>query len=92
MSRRWSIMAMIAGLLILLIAVNGTIRQRENLLQDGTRILLPLAPIDPRSLMQGDYMALRFQLAIDIDKALASAARAGKAVALQHPEGNENRD
>jgi uncharacterized membrane-anchored protein len=26
-------------------------------------IFLSLAPVDPRSLMQGDYMALRFQLA-----------------------------
>jgi uncharacterized membrane-anchored protein len=26
-------------------------------------VLLELAPVDPRSLMQGDYMALRFQFA-----------------------------
>lgn len=27
---------------------------------------MPLAPLDPRSLMQGDYMALRFELANDV--------------------------
>jgi uncharacterized membrane-anchored protein len=28
-------------------------------------VLLELAPVDPRSLMQGDYMALRFEVADD---------------------------
>jgi len=49
--------------LLLLLAVNFTIYQRENLINDGRIVLLELAPVDPRSLMQGDYMALRFQVA-----------------------------
>lgn len=36
------------------------IGQKERLLQTGTTVLLPLAPVDPRSLMQGDYMTLRY--------------------------------
>ena len=28
----------------------------------GQRILVPLVPVDPRSLMQGDYMLLRFDI------------------------------
>lgn len=44
-------------------AVNVSIYQREQLLQHGRFVLLELAPVDPRSLMQGDYMALRFQVA-----------------------------
>lgn len=48
--------------LIILCAVNFTIYQRELLLKEGRVVLLELAPIDPRSLMQGDYMALRFQI------------------------------
>jgi uncharacterized membrane-anchored protein len=48
--------------LILLAAVNFNIYQREQLLTQGRRVLLELAPVDPRSLMQGDYMALRFQI------------------------------
>ena len=39
------------------------IAAREALLRDGRVVLLDLAPIDPRSLMQGDYMALRFRVA-----------------------------
>lgn len=39
-----------------------TIRQKEAILETGRTIYVPLAPVDPRSLMQGDYMALRFEL------------------------------
>ncbi len=49
--------------LAVLIAVNYNILAREKLLTEGRVVLLELAPIDPRSLMQGDYMALRFKLA-----------------------------
>src|SRR5690606_25902471 len=42
-----------------------TILVRERHLTDGEIVLLELAPVDPRSLMQGDYMALRFQVEQD---------------------------
>ena len=54
--------ALLAGLAILAV-VNYTVYQREQLLTDGRVVLLELAPVDPRSLMQGDYMALRFRVA-----------------------------
>ena len=54
--------ALVTGLIILAVT-NYTIYSREQLLTDGRVILLQLAPVDPRSLMQGDYMALRFQVA-----------------------------
>jgi uncharacterized membrane-anchored protein len=41
-------------------AVNLSIAQKERLLREGQVVYLELAPVDPRSLMQGDYMALRF--------------------------------
>lgn len=53
--------AVAAGILVLL-AVNWNIMQREHLLNDGKLVLLELAPVDPRSLMQGDYMALRLKI------------------------------
>jgi uncharacterized membrane-anchored protein len=59
-----AIIALAAGIVILA-AVNYTIVQREQLLSHGRIVLLELAPVDPRSLMQGDYMALRFALAND---------------------------
>jgi len=54
--------AFLAGLAVLAF-VNYGIYQREQLLTDGRIVLLRLAPVDPRSLMQGDYMALNFELA-----------------------------
>ena len=48
--------------LVALGLVDRTILARERHLRDGRTIFLELAPIDPRSLMQGDYMALRFMV------------------------------
>ncbi len=56
------LLAILAGLAVLGF-VNFGIYQREQLLTDGQLVLLRLAPVDPRSLMQGDYMALRFEVA-----------------------------
>ncbi len=68
--------AVVAGLLLLLALVNFTIWQRETLLRDGRVVLLELAPVDPRSLMQGDYMALRFDVARKL-QSLPAGAEAG---------------
>jgi uncharacterized membrane-anchored protein len=48
---------------LLLGLVNFTIYQREQLRREGRVVLLELVPVDPRSLMQGDYMALNFAVA-----------------------------
>ena len=47
---------------LLLVVVNVNIYQREQLRTHGRVVLLELVPVDPRSLMQGDYMALNFAL------------------------------
>jgi uncharacterized membrane-anchored protein len=52
--------------LVVLGAVNGSIVGKERVIRRGEPIFLELAPVDPRSLMQGDYMALRFRLAGEI--------------------------
>lgn len=48
---------------IVLAGVNYEIYHKEQLLTEGTTILLELAPVDPRSLIQGDYMILRYKIA-----------------------------
>lgn len=57
---RWRTAVVLGGLILVLAVVNHTIWQRETLLAQGRVVLLQLAPVDPRSLMQGDYMALNF--------------------------------
>lgn len=54
--------ALAAGILVLAFANYG-IYGRERLVNEGRIVFLQLAPVDPRSLMQGDYMRLRFQVA-----------------------------
>lgn len=54
-------LVLLAGVLVLGVA-NYSIYSREKLLTEGTVVYLKTAPIDPRSLMQGDYMALRFEI------------------------------
>lgn len=53
----------LAACAVSLVLVNVSIWGKERLLRDGKVVYLELAPVDPRSLMQGDYMALRFRLA-----------------------------
>lgn len=56
----------IASCFIVLLLVNMSIYKKEKLLAEGDIVYLKLAPVDPRSLMQGDYMALRFAIAREI--------------------------
>ena len=55
----------IANLLLVLAFVNFSIVKKEHTINKGELVLLELAPVDPRSLMQGDYMALRYKMAVD---------------------------
>ena len=61
--KKFSIVIIVINLIGLLIYFNYSIRQKERILKDGTLVLLDLAPVDPRSLMQGDYMNLSYQIA-----------------------------
>lgn len=56
-ARLW---ALLGGALLTLVVANGAIWQKENLIAKGTKVFVPLAPVDPRSLMQGDFMRLNF--------------------------------
>ena len=58
--------------LVALVLVNVSIAGKERLLRDGKVVYLELAPVDPRSLMQGDYMALRFRLAESVPRGSAA--------------------
>jgi uncharacterized membrane-anchored protein len=60
----------LAALAVILVLVNWSIAGKERHLASGRVVYLELAPVDPRSLMQGDYMALRFGLANQVHNAL----------------------
>ena len=69
-SRRLRIGIGLAGLLVALTVVNASIAGKEALLKSGRVVYLELAPVDPRSLMQGDYMQLNYQLSAEIRRRL----------------------
>ncbi len=54
------------GAVLALGVVNTLIAHKEGIKRNGEVMYLDLAPVDPRSLMQGDYMTLDFRLAREI--------------------------
>jgi uncharacterized membrane-anchored protein len=87
MSERLRKLILVAGLVLLLGGVNYTIWARERLLASGEILLLELAPIDPRSLIQGDYMALNFRVAVDLLRGEEARPSQGQAVLKRAPDG-----
>ncbi len=77
--------------------VNLGIWRNEGLIALGQTLYVELAPLDPRSLMQGDYMRLNFRVPAEVQRALgppgtssrlAVARRDGRGVAtLLRPAG-----
>ena len=65
------IVVALAGLALVLGAVNLSIAEKEDTLANGRLVLLALRPLDPRSLMQGDFMRLRYADTVFPDKATA---------------------
>lgn len=63
------IIALLALVLVLAV-VNWSIFSKEKQLTEGQIVYLHLAPVDPRSLMQGDYMALRFAMSDEVNSVL----------------------
>ena len=57
------------GALLVFGGVNWQIAHKERLRANGETVFLELMPVDPRSLIQGDYMALNFALVRQIEGA-----------------------
>ncbi|MFM7204419.1 MAG: GDYXXLXY domain-containing protein [Myxococcota bacterium] len=66
MSHHLRLGLLVSGLLVFGV-LNTLVYQKENLLATGQSMLLELAPVDPRSLMQGDYMVLRYALILKLE-------------------------
>jgi uncharacterized membrane-anchored protein len=82
MTPRFTRIVAVVGALVVLGGVNWSIAAKERIKTHGERIFLELAPVDPRSLMQGDYLALRFALASAIDSGAIHGEASGSAPLL----------
>ena len=56
---------LLAWTVVVLAVLGAQVYIKERLLAGAERVYLELAPVDPRSLMQGDYMQLRYVVARD---------------------------
>lgn len=79
MSRNLLRIGLLAAFLLVAATVLLAVRGYEQTLVDGRIVLFELAPVDPRSLMQGDYMALAFA----VDRELEGSS--GPALAAEKP-------
>ena len=52
----------IVSTLLVFVAFNYGIYKKEQIKANGETVFLELTPFDPRSLMQGDYMGLRYAI------------------------------
>jgi uncharacterized membrane-anchored protein len=74
-------LAIAAAIVLVLAVVDRQILAKERIRREGTVVLLELRPLDPRSLMQGDYMALRFALSDELARRAEARALGEGAVA-----------
>lgn len=74
---------------IVLTAINLEIVGKERIVRDGTTVLLRIAPRDPRSLLQGDYMVLRYAMATEVAKAAEQLDQRDGVIVIQLGELNE---
>ena len=61
----------------ILLLINYSIMKKEQHIADGNIIYLQLAPVDPRSLMQGDYMRLRFEISNQVSQLIKEQSADG---------------
>jgi uncharacterized membrane-anchored protein len=76
---RWGIVLCAVAVLVV---ANAAIWQKEDLIAQGRPVFVELAPVDPRSLMQGDYMALNYRLGDTLRRQLDDVGRLERPVAL----------
>ena len=68
--KKFSTGFIVINLLLLLGYINYAILSKEQTLESGELVLLRLAPVDPRSLIQGDYMQLNYEITSGIEETL----------------------
>ncbi|WP_338455039.1 GDYXXLXY domain-containing protein [Aeromonas veronii] len=68
-------LALLLSGLAILAGINATVWRYEHAMSSGEVVLLQLAPVDPRSLMQGDYMRLNYEIARELTSRDARATQ-----------------
>jgi len=75
----------IVNLIIVLVYTVYYVQAKETILAEGELLLFELAPVDPRSLIQGDYMVLNYALSRNVNQ--DSVPKTGYMVVTKNAEG-----
>lgn len=70
----------ITATVLVFLLPNLLIVHKEKILADGTTVLVDLGPVDPRSLIQGDYMQLAYRIPPEIRSRIGDGPTSGKVV------------
>ncbi len=79
----WTTVVLALAGVLALASTQWDVQHKEAVLADGQKIFMRLQPVDPRSLLQGDYMALRFAYPAHVHEALSTSKR-HRALAAPH--------
>lgn len=87
---RLGVPLIVVGAVLTLGAANYSIWQKERVISQGQKVYVALAPRDPRSLMQGDYMALNFGMPGGVIEALGGESSWWREDDTQKPMSRRN--
>lgn len=65
--KKYRTLIILVNFLLLSSYMAYSVFNKEKLLKEGQLILLRLTPVDPRSIMQGDYMNLNYEIASNLN-------------------------
>lgn len=60
--KKYNVFIVIINLILVLFLFNYSACSKDKIIKNSDLFLLKLSPVDPRSLMQGDYMALNYEV------------------------------
>lgn len=66
LSNKIRLIVLAVTVIFILGVINTEIMKKEAIVASGATVLLRIAPRDPRSLLQGDFMALRYAMAVTV--------------------------
>lgn len=78
--KKYKVIIILLNLVIVLVLFHVSISKKEAIISKGQLVLLELAPVDPRSLMQGDYMDLRYAISREEDISFEDIPKRGYCV------------
>lgn len=80
-------MILLGSSALVLLILNAQVLRKEVAVRQGRPVYLELAPVDPRSLIQGDYMRLDYAITREASQALKSGRRATAIIARLNARG-----